>query len=1042
MFGSKNNSVGVIGLGIIGSRVAERLRNADFNVYVWNRSIKPEPNFMASPAEVAEVAQVIQIFVRDAEALVAVMEDMKTALTPDHVVLCHSTVNSWGIRRAVAIADSVGAAFLDAPFTGSKTAAEKGQLVYYIGGDQAPLDRARKVLETSGKKIITLGKAGDATVLKIATNLISAAVIEALAEAMAITKAEGIDVSKLQEALADNANSSALLTMKLPTMAARSYAPHFSLKNMLKDARYAQAIADEKGLALPVLNASALAMDRGVRSGQGEFDYSVVLENFAPMLRAVEERAARFKAKEAAAVPPPTPVEAAPVEPTPVEPTPAEPTPAEPTPAEPTPAEPTPAEPTPAEPTPAEPTPAAETPPLETEKKKAEADAVKTEEAGKVTPPADAAAEKPKESPLKPLAPTSASADAPSLAKKDEAAKDKAAPEPSSELPATITKDAEKAPAEKEISESKDASTATAETKDQQKDEKKEKDVPEIKVAGDAPAEKKEGEKSAAEKAQKTARDSDEKKAEPDAPTPSGLPKPPAIAKAGLKPSAPGSDKTEDIPDSKLAEGTADSSKVEKPSSAPAQTEVAPAVKQPSFVSRLFRGITGRGKKDKQDQATPPVAKDVKTPDPVSAATPLPAAPAVTGKDKGQDKPKEAAKEKDKTQSSPPTAKSSGGSLAAVLATESREVKATSTDSEKPALPPTKLPPPPIRPVKTLRPKNPAAPATTLVAKLLSDTDADDGDDDIDGPAAITAVAAPPPPSDEKEKGKLAPPPVNPVVAPEKTAEPTPAIAEIAPASAGSPAPTVSEPVSQPVEVETTPTPAEEKPARAKTEPDAPKPPPQTPPLWLSLLLNRKSPPRLNLSPPCPPSTQASRWRTLPVRSTQSSPPFRKSRNVRLPCPRPKSRSQHRPPSLHLRPVWKAPAVSSSPTWHLRRHCPPRDPPAGQPLPLILRQHPRRLKLPRLWRTQRPLKRASPHARGTQASRKKRSQRPRAHLRRLFPRIAKPRPKLEHDQRTLRGNFAARRIRQPERPVQVAPPWSRPGALPERAGDQQRQGRH
>ncbi|WP_009965132.1 NAD(P)-binding domain-containing protein [Verrucomicrobium spinosum] len=855
MFGSKNNSVGVIGLGIIGSRVAERLRNADFNVYVWNRSIKPEPNFMASPAEVAEVAQVIQIFVRDAEALVAVMEDMKTALTPDHVVLCHSTVNSWGIRRAVAIADSVGAAFLDAPFTGSKTAAEKGQLVYYIGGDQAPLDRARKVLETSGKKIITLGKAGDATVLKIATNLISAAVIEALAEAMAITKAEGIDVSKLQEALADNANSSALLTMKLPTMAARSYAPHFSLKNMLKDARYAQAIADEKGLALPVLNASALAMDRGVRSGQGEFDYSVVLENFAPMLRAVEERAARFKAKEAAAVPPPTPVEAAPVEPTPVEPTPAEPTPAEPTPAEPTPAEPTPAEPTPAEPTPAEPTPAeptpaeptpaeptpaeptpaAETPPLETEKKKAEADAVKTEEAGKVTPPADAAAEKPKESPLKPLAPTSASADAPSLAKKDEAAKDKAAPEPSSELPATITKDAEKAPAEKEISESKDASTATAETKDQQKDEKKEKDVPEIKVAGDAPAEKKEGEKSAAEKAQKTARDSDEKKAEPDAPTPSGLPKPPAIAKAGLKPSAPGSDKTEDIPDSKLAEGTADSSKVEKPSSAPAQTEVAPAVKQPSFVSRLFRGITGRGKKDKQDQATPPVAKDVKTPDPVSAATPLPAAPAVTGKDKGQDKPKEAAKEKDKTQSSPPTAKSSGGSLAAVLATESREVKATSTDSEKPALPPTKLPPPPIRPVKTLRPKNPAAPATTLVAKLLSDTDADDGDDDIDGPAAITAVAAPPPPSDEKEKGKLAPPPVNPVVAPEKTAEPTPAIAEIAPASAGSPAPTVSEPVSQPVEVETTPTPAEEKPARAKTEPDAPKPPPADTPSVVEL---------------------------------------------------------------------------------------------------------------------------------------------------------------------------------------------------------------
>jgi 3-hydroxyisobutyrate dehydrogenase-like beta-hydroxyacid dehydrogenase len=753
MFGSKNNSVGVIGLGIIGSRVAERLRNADFNVYVWNRSIKPEPNFMASPAEVAEVAQVIQIFVRDAEALVAVMEDMKSALTPDHVVLCHSTVNSWGIRRAVAIAGSVGAAFLDAPFTGSKTAAEKGQLVYYIGGDQAPLDRARKVLETSGKKIITLGKAGDATVLKIATNLISAAVIEALAEAMAITKAEGIDVSKLQEALADNANSSALLTMKLPTMAARSYAPHFSLKNMLKDARYAQAIADEKGLALPVLNASAQAMDRGVRSGQGEFDYSVVLENFAPMLRAVEERAARFKAKEAAAAPTSAPVELAPT---------------------------------------------AEAPALE---------------AGKEPSAADAAVDKTKASSHTKLVPASVSADTPPIAKKDEGAKDKAASESASELPAAIKKDAEQAPAQKEITESKDTGPATPETKD------KDKDAPEIKVAGDTPADKKEGEKSDAEKGPKTAKDSDEKKAEPDAPTASGLPKPPAIAKAGLKPSAPGTDKPEASPDTKVGEGKGASSKPEKPGSAPAKAEVAPVVKQPSFVSRLFRGITGRGKKDKQDQAAPPVVKAFKTPDPASAAAPTPAAPVTTGKDKdkdkGKDKPKEAGKEKDKTPTSPPTSKSQGGSLAAVLATESREGKAPATDSEKSALPATKLPPPPIRPVKPLRPKNPAAPATTLVAKLLSDTDADDGDDDTDEPVAIATVAAPSPSDDkEKEKTTLATEP--PVVISEETAAPTPVV------TADSPAPTISEPVSEPVQAETSPTPADENPAPAKNETDAP----------------------------------------------------------------------------------------------------------------------------------------------------------------------------------------------------------------------------
>lgn len=747
MFGSKNNSVGVIGLGIIGSRVAERLRNADFNVYVWNRSIKPEPNFMASPAEVAEVAQVIQIFVRDAEALVAVMEDMKGALTPDHVVLCHSTVNTWGIRRAVAIAESAGAAFLDAPFTGSKAAAENGQLVYYIGGDQAPLDRARKVLEISGKKIVTLGKAGDATVLKIATNLISAAVVEALAEAMAITKAEGIDVSKLQEALADNANSSALLTMKLPTMAARSYAPHFSLKNMLKDARYAQAIADEKGLALPVLNASAQAMDRGVRSGQGEFDYSVVLENYAPMLRAVEERAARLKAKEAAPVPPPAPVE---------------------------------------------PAPTAEAPASEGDKTKA--DTAKDGEAGK-----DA-----KTSSHTKLVPASVSADTPPTAKKDEVAKDKTAPAAGTETPAA-KKDGDEAPDKKEVTEIKEADTATPESK--------EKDAPEIKVAADAPADKKE--KGDAEKNTEAAKESAEKKPETDAPTTSGLPKPPSIAKAGLKPSAPGADKPDATPDGKVAEGAGTASKPQKPGPAAPKTEATPAVKQPSFVSRLFRGITGRGKKDAQDQAAPPVVKAFKTGEPAGANAPTPSAPVATGKDKEKDKAsskeKEAGKEQAKTPtSSPTTGKSTDGSLAAVLATETKEVKATTADSETPVLPATKLPPPPIRPAKPLRPKNPAAPATTLVAKLLSDTDADDGDDDADEPVAIAAVATP---TDDKEKEKAAPASEAPVVISEEQSAPVPVPAD---------APATIEPVSEPAQAEASPAPADENPVQADSTTDAP----------------------------------------------------------------------------------------------------------------------------------------------------------------------------------------------------------------------------
>lgn len=284
MFGNGNRvSVGVIGLGIIGSRVAECLRRANLDVYVWNRTNKAEPNFLATPYEIAQIARVVQIFVRDSEALLQVMRDMQPALNEHHVVLCHSTVSVQSVKEAAALAREKGASFLDAPFTGSKLAAEKGELVYYIGGEESVLETVRPVLAASSKKILHLGKTGDATVLKITTNLISAAVVEALAEALAVTKAHDVSPEKLAEALAFNANGSPLINMKLPNMISRSYNAHFSLKNMLKDARYAQALAVEKNIVLPVLNATAQIMDEQAQAGRGELDYSVVMEHFAPI---------------------------------------------------------------------------------------------------------------------------------------------------------------------------------------------------------------------------------------------------------------------------------------------------------------------------------------------------------------------------------------------------------------------------------------------------------------------------------------------------------------------------------------------------------------------------------------------------------------------------------------------------------------------------------------------------------------------------------------------------------------------------------------
>lgn len=280
MLAGKVDKVAVIGLGIIGSRVAERLRKADKYVYVWSRSPKPEPNFLGSPAEIARSAEVVQIFVGNGDDLLKVIEAMEPHLKRKHVILNHSTVDVDSVRKADRIVSSAGASFLDAPFTGSKRAAAEGKIVYYVGGDAAALDRARPILQISAKDIMHVGKVGDAMVLKIATNMVTAATVEVLSEALAVTRAQGVDGAKLMEAIFANACCSDLVRMKLPTMLEGNYEPHFALKHMFKDAQLALGLANQSKIELPALSTTASMMFKLIQKGHGAEDYSVLNRNF------------------------------------------------------------------------------------------------------------------------------------------------------------------------------------------------------------------------------------------------------------------------------------------------------------------------------------------------------------------------------------------------------------------------------------------------------------------------------------------------------------------------------------------------------------------------------------------------------------------------------------------------------------------------------------------------------------------------------------------------------------------------------------------
>src|SRR6266446_1376532 len=285
-------NVGVIGLGIIGTRVAAHLREKGFYVFVWNRTLRRVPNFVGTPAEIAEMCDCLQIFVSDDDALLEVTNQLTSALAPRHIVLAHSTVSPHSMRAAAEIVERRGARFIEAPFTGSKMAAEKGELVYYVAGDDAALREARPILEASAKEIMVIGEIGQATVIKIATNMVNAASVQAAAEALALVRAVGLPMEKFVEAMRGNASHSATLALKLPKIIEANFEPHFSMKHMLKDMQIASRLGLSHQLELGVTAAARDRLLEQMQLGYGDDDYSAVARKyFADAQRAGGEEA-------------------------------------------------------------------------------------------------------------------------------------------------------------------------------------------------------------------------------------------------------------------------------------------------------------------------------------------------------------------------------------------------------------------------------------------------------------------------------------------------------------------------------------------------------------------------------------------------------------------------------------------------------------------------------------------------------------------------------------------------------------------------------
>jgi 3-hydroxyisobutyrate dehydrogenase-like beta-hydroxyacid dehydrogenase len=285
-------SVGIIGLGIIGRRIADHLRHQGLSVFVWNRTPKPVPNFVGSPSELAQTCNYLQVFVSDDDALMRMIQTISMALTPRHIVIAHPTVSPETMREAAGLVERRGARLVEAPFTGSKLGAEKGQLVYYVSGDEAAIEEVRPLLQASSKAIVNIGAIGEASIIKIATNMVTAASVQGAAEAMAIVHYSGISLEKFVDALKQNASNSGTLDLKVPQIIAADFKPHFSVKHMLKDMQIANRMGRHFDLDLTLAVATRDRLLDEARQGRGDDDYSSIARRFLPFVKTpdLEER--------------------------------------------------------------------------------------------------------------------------------------------------------------------------------------------------------------------------------------------------------------------------------------------------------------------------------------------------------------------------------------------------------------------------------------------------------------------------------------------------------------------------------------------------------------------------------------------------------------------------------------------------------------------------------------------------------------------------------------------------------------------------------
>jgi 3-hydroxyisobutyrate dehydrogenase-like beta-hydroxyacid dehydrogenase len=280
--------VGVIGLGLMGEAIAQRLIEtghtvAGYDIIAGKREAVAGRGVRAceSPAEVAHASDVVLMSVTSTNAVEDVVLGTRGVASAGRfdgkVLVDHSTTEVQATKRlAAALAMSTGMAFVDAPVSGGPAAALHGRLAIMAGGEAAAIACIRPVMGRLGH-FTHMGHVGTGQATKLVNQVLVLTNYCVIAEALRLAEACGVDAKLIPEALAPGHAGSNLLPVLLERMIARDFAPRGYARQVLKDLEMLDEAAREHKLALPMAAQALTLYRRMIAQGMGELDGSAVL---------------------------------------------------------------------------------------------------------------------------------------------------------------------------------------------------------------------------------------------------------------------------------------------------------------------------------------------------------------------------------------------------------------------------------------------------------------------------------------------------------------------------------------------------------------------------------------------------------------------------------------------------------------------------------------------------------------------------------------------------------------------------------------------